>query len=170
MVEETKKKASLKNKSTTTKLNRSAPEWKELCSWVELNIFNYTDKQKLQRNACLVLDGLRKGQNVANNKAETYGEYPIEVILIAFKAYKAQIVKAIQNKDFESEENKMKYVCAVIRDKLNDVFTRYLNAKKSEEKIETVNTDIMEYQGVEYKAKTDTENNKKIEEKFGDLW
>ena len=151
-----------------TLMARNKAEWDELCYWIELNIFEYEPAQKLQRKACLVLDGLRKGQAVSNNNARTYGEYPINVILLTFKANKLQILNAIKGKDFESEENKMKYVCAIVRDKLNDMYTRFLNSQKSQEKVESVDTSVMEYESAEY------QNNKKTIErknnKFSDLW
>ena len=62
----------------------------------------------------------------------------------------------------------MKYICAIVRDKLNDMYTRWLNAQRSQEKVESIDTNIIEYQGAEY------QNNKKITEsknnKFSDLW
>ena len=34
-------------------------QWKELCEWLEVNIFNYDIKtQRLQKKACLILKGL----------------------------------------------------------------------------------------------------------------
>lgn len=155
-------------KKKETLLPRNKKQWDELCAWVELNIFGYEPTQKLQRAACLTLDGLRKGQSVANNNCETYGEYPIEVILLTFKANKVQILNSISGKNFESENNQMKYICAIVRDKLNDVYSRYLNAQKSQEKVETIDTSIMDYQGAEYQSSTKTIEKKK--DKFNSLW
>lgn len=146
---------------------RKDSDWLELCNWVELNIFDYDLKkgQRLQKKACLVLRGLKSGQNVANNKATQYGEYPYNIILMTFKANKIQILNAIRNKNFDSEANKMSYVCAIIRDKINDMYTRYLNAQKTQKKVETIDTSIMEYEGAEYQA-TEFKTNKRLE----DLW
>ena len=152
-----------------TKLNeRKNEEWFELCEWLEINIFNYdVPKQRLQKKACLILEGLRKGQNLANNKCQTYGEYPYNIILMTFKANKTQILNAIRNKNFEHESNKMSYICAIVRDKLNDMYSRYLNAQKTQEKVESVDTSIMEHEGAEYKAKKEE---KRKEDKFKELW
>lgn len=151
-------------------LYRDHDQWKELCAWIELNIFEYEPTQKLQsKNAILALDGLRKGQIVANGEREMNGEYPLNVILLAFKANKITILNALKGKDFGgSEELKMKYVCAIVRNKLNDVYSRYLNAQKSQKKVETVDTSIMSHQGAEYKSTTKID--KKKEEKFSDMW
>lgn len=147
---------------------RKDKEWRELCEWIEVNIFNYDiTKQRLQKKACLILKGLRKGQNVANNKCQMYGDYPDNIILMTFKANRTQILNAIRNKSFEHESNKMSYICAIVRDKLNDMYSRYLNAQKTKEKVETVDTSIAEYKSVEYKAKKEE---KRKEDKFKELW
>ena len=61
----------------------------------------------------------------------------------------------------------MKYICAIVRDKLNGVYSRYLNSQKSQEKIEKIDTRIMDYQGAEYQSNTKS-NEKK--DKFKELW
>ena len=155
-------------KKKETLLPRDKEQWNELCAWVELNIFEYESTQKLQRQACLTLEGLRRGQVTANNNQDTYGEYPINVILLTFKANKNVLLSALKGKNFESEDKKMRYCCAVIRDKINDVYTRYLNAQKSKEKVERVDTSIIDYQGAEYQNSTKTD--KKKEDKFKELW
>ena len=73
----------------------------------------------------------------------------------------------MRNKNFDSEAKAIGYMAAIIRDRLNDMYTRYINAKKSKEKINNVNTDIMEYKGAEYKS---VERDNKNEDKFKELW
>lgn len=157
-------------KKKETLLPRDNEQWRELCAWVELNIFEYEPTQKLQRAACLTLEGLRKGQTTANNNTDTYGEYPINIILLTFKANKNVLLSALKGKNFESEDKKMRYCCAVIRDKINDVYTRYLNAQKTQEKVERVDTSIMDYQGAEYQNSNKNNESKKNNNKFDDLW
>lgn len=140
-------------------------EWYELCAWVEVNIFNYDINagQRLQKKSALILRGLAKGQNVANCQCDTYGEYPYNIILMTFKANKSLILNSIKNKTFENESNKMFYVCAIIRDKINDIYSRYLKAQKTQEKVESVDTSIMEHEGAEYKGNTERKVNKRLE-------
>lgn len=138
-----------------------------LCYYVEKEILDYEPNQKIQKKAVLRLRGLSSGQNIANNHCQEYGEYPYEVILIAFKIYKNQIKNGLKNKNIEGEENKLAYACAIVRDKLNDVYTRYINAKKSKEKIKSVDTSAIEYKGAEYKP---VEKDNKNEDKFKELW
>lgn len=143
-------------------------QWKELCEWLELNIFNYDIRtQRLQKKACLILKGLKVGQNVANNNCEKYGDYPFNIILMTFKANKTKIQNAIRNKNFEDESKKMAYVCAIVRDKINDMYSRYLNAQNTQKKVENIDTSIMEYEGAEYKS-NNTE--RKINKRLEDLW
>lgn len=143
----------------------------KLCYYVEKEILNYESNQKIQKKAVLRLRGLSSGQNIANNYCEEYGEYPYDVILMTFKLYKDQIKKGLKNKNIDSEDSKLAYACAIVRDKLNDVYGRYINAKKAQDKIETVDTSIMEYQGAEYKPIIDKNNkDKNKEDKYKDLW
>lgn len=144
-------------------------QWKELCEWLEINIFNYDIRvQRLQKKACLILKGLQYGQNVANNNHDKFGNYPFDVILMTFKANKLKIQNAIRNKDFENNESKkMSYICAIVRDQLNDMYNRYLNAQKTQEKVESVDTSIITHEGAEYKNNnTERKRNKRLEE----LW
>ena len=142
-------------------------EWFDLCEWVERNIFEYEPTQKLGKEASVTLRGLQHGQSVGNTNLETYGSFPFEVIKMTFILYKSTILYAIKNKDFRDEASKMLYVCAIVRKNLNDTYTRYLNAKRSQEQIETIDTSVMEYQGAEFKKETPKNKN---EEKFKDLW
>ena len=139
-------------------------EWLNLCSWVEKEIFGYDENQKLQKGAALRLKGLLTGQNVANNKCEKHGNYSCEVVLTTFKVNKDKILQAVATKDFTSEANKMAYVCAIIRNNINDVYARMNNAKKSEEKVKSANVDTIAHTGAEYVSKTEDKINKKLEE------
>ena len=157
-------------KPNPTQVPRNDKEWKNLCEWLEVNIFHYQiPDQRLQTDACMVLDGLRKGQGLADTRKPLNGYYPCEVLLIAFQFYKNTILNGIKGKDFgDSEENKMRYICAIVRDHLNDVYSRYLNAKKSHEKTETVELNAMSMEETaEYQS---TVKDKKDNKKFEDLW
>ena len=166
-----KKSTKSKEKTSSTKpvqLTRNWKEWNDLCTWLEINIFGYDgDKIKLHTPACMFLDGLRKGQGIANTSLPMNGEYPMEVILMTFKMHKQQILNSIMGKDFKSEVSKMKYICKIIENHINDVYVRYLNAQKSQEKTEHIDTSIMEHSGAGYKS--NVKENKK-EDKFKELW
>ena len=151
---------------------RKNEEWLDLCAWIERELFQYDSLTHLKTSACLSLMGLRHGKAVANNKTPNYGDYPYKVIKMAFIANKHTILDAIRNKDFNgSESTKMRYICAIMRDRIDDVYLRYMNAQKSEEKIETMETDTFEYQGAEYKSKAEAnQTQSKLDDKFKELW
>ena len=108
-------------------MSKEKVQWLKLMEWVEINIFNYdVPHQRLQKTSCLILRGLKKGQTVANNNHKSNGDYPFDVILMAFKANKIKIQNSIKNKDFYSEDKKMLYICSIVKNDLDDVYSRYL--------------------------------------------
>ena len=155
-------------KKQKEKLPKKNKDWLELCEWLEIDIFNYNvPHQRLQTDACLVLMGLQRGKDVANNNTEDNGFYPFNVILMTFKANKTRIQNAIRNKKFDSERQQMTYICAIVRDKINDMYSRYLNAQKTQKKVESVDTSIMTHDGAEYQS-NNTE--RKINKRLEGLW
>ena len=141
-------------------------DFKEMCAWIEKEIFGYDENQKLQKMACLKLQGLRSGKVVANNNIENNGNYSIDVIWNTFRANKLLILKALKNKTFSSEQAKMGYVCAIVRGHLNDMYQRMKNAELSKSKQDAVNIDVDSYNKNNYHKQTiDYENST-----FEDIW
>lgn len=141
-------------------------DFKEMCAWIEKEIFGYDENQKLQKMACLKLQGLRSGKVVANNNIENNGNYSIDVIWNTFRANKLLILKALKNKTFSSEQAKMGYVCAIVREHLNDMYQRMKNAELSKSKQDAVNIDVDSYNKNNYHKQTiDYENST-----FEDIW
>ena len=58
-------------------------------------------------------------------------EYPIDVIFNTFKANKYVILKAIKGKTFNSEDQKMAYICAIVSSRINDMYTRMKMQRKA---------------------------------------
>lgn len=141
-------------------------DFKEMCAWIEKEIFGYDENQKLQKMACLKLQGLRSGKVVANNNIENNGNYSLDVIWNTFRANKLLILKALKNKTFSSEQAKMGYVCAIVREHLNDMYQRMKNAELSKSKQDAVNIDVDSYNKNNYHKQTiDCENST-----FEDIW
>ena len=141
-------------------------DFKEMCAWIEREIFGYDENQKLQKMACLKLQGLRSGKVVANNNIENNGNYSLDVIWNTFRANKLLILKALKNKTFSSEQAKMGYVCAIVREHLNDMYQRMKNAELSKSKQDAVNIDVDSYNKNNYHKQTiDCENST-----FEDIW
>ena len=141
-------------------------DFKEMCAWIEKEIFGYDENKKLQKMACLKLQGLRSGKVVANNNIENNGNYSLDVIWNTFRANKLLILKALKNKTFSSEQAKMGYVCAIVREHLNDMYQRMKNAELSKSKQDAVNIDVDSYNKNNYHKQTiDYENST-----FEDIW
>ena len=141
-------------------------DFKEMCAWIEREIFGYDENQKLQKIACLKLQVLRSGKVVANNNIENNGNYSLDVIWNTFRANKLLILKALKNKTFSSEQAKMGYVCAIVREHLNDMYQRMKNAELSKSKQDAVNIDVDSYNKNNYHKQTiDCENST-----FEDIW
>lgn len=151
------------NDSEKNKIRKNE-DFLQMCSWIEHELMGYTDTQKLQKKSCLRLQGLRKGQNIANNLCTTYGEYPIDVVFNTFKANRFIILNAIKGKSFETEEQKVAYICAIVNSRINDMYTRMKNAKKSEEKSNTIDTGAQNSSVAEYKRQTEDVENSLFEE------
>ena len=144
---------SKENKKDTTGWKNE--DFLQMCDWVERELMGYSGTQRLHKNACLRLQGLRKGQSMANNSHEMYGEYPIDVIFNTFKANKYVILKAIKGKTFNSEDQKMAYMCAIVSSRINDMYTRMKNAKKSEEKSEKIDIGAQNSEAAKYQRQTE---------------
>lgn len=149
--------------------DRKDKPWLELCKYIEKEFYNYEPDQGLQRETCLILRGLNRGQCVANNNASTSGNYPYEIVLLTFKANKMKILKALKGKKF-TEMSQMSYMAAIVRKDINNIYTKYKQAQKDIDKIEEIDTNMISYQGAEYKSNNDKIPNNKIEEKFKELW
>ncbi len=145
---------------------RKDQEWLDLCEWVEINILGYTDGRKMKTAESLVLRGLTKGQDFANNNRKKYGLYPYKIILMTFKIYKNTILNAIRDKDFDgSARGKMSYICRIVQDKIDDVYTRYLKTQETNKKVDSIDIESRIHKGAEYKSEE-----KKINKNLEGLW
>lgn len=147
--------------------SRKDAEFRAMCAWIERELFNYngTD-QHLHTKACLRLQGLRKGQNIANNKHDKYGNYSVECVFNTFKANKLIIQNAIKGKDFADEYKKMAYICAIIEVRINEMYLRMKNAELCKQKQESIDTKAQDNDTAEYKRQTDESTNSVFE----DIW
>lgn len=141
-------------------------EWNDLCSYIEREILGYNENQKLQKAACLRIQGLTRGQSIANSRAASSGNYTYGEILKTFQIYKNKILNAIRGKNFNGEANKVGYICAIVRNYINEVATRMRNAEKSLEKADKIYDNIYENLNQEYLKKTSDD----MAMKFKELW
>ena len=140
-------------------------DWDKLYEYVKVEILKYDKNQSLSKMTILKLKGLSQGKCIANNNIENKANYSYEIILYTFKICKAKIDSAIQQKDFRDENSKIAYIIAIINNNINDVYSRIINANKSQIKTENINTDKIIHNAAEYKSEE-----KKDNDKFKSLW
>lgn len=151
-------------------VGRKDEKFRDMCLWIETELLGYDGvDQKIQKAGALVLIGLQRGQAVANNNCEQYGSYPIDVIFATFKINKFVIKNAIKNKKFDGELQKINYICAIVRNDLNDVYTRMRNAEMSKKKSEKANTEVQVNEVAEYQRQSE-DINEFMNETFEELW
>lgn len=153
-------------KNVTHMNSEEKKQWNELYQYVKKEILQYDDNQKIPDNLVLRLKGLSTGKLIENKSIEDKAKYSFEIVLFTFKLCKTSIISAIKNKDFQNEMGKFIYICAIIENNINDVYLRVTNAKKSQEKTESINVENLNHNGAEYQSKTKD----KVNEKFNDLW
>lgn len=141
-------------------------QFDELYQYVRKEILLYDDTQSIPSDLVLRLKGLSTGKLLENKKQTDKANYSYKIILYTFQICKPKIMSAIHGKDFSSERQKFNYICAIVENNLNDVYMRVERAKKSETKLEGMNTDNLSHKGASYKPKTEEVKNKRLE----DLW
>jgi hypothetical protein len=141
-------------------------QWDELYQYVKKEILQYDDNQKIPDNLILRLKGLSTGKLIENKSIEDKAKYSYEIVLYTFKLCKTKILYAIKDKEFKDEMSKFIYICAIIDNNINDVYLRVTNAKKSQEKTESINVENLNHDGAEYQSKSKDISNEKLK----DLW
>ena len=137
-------------------------EWLELCGYVKKEILQYDDNMKLSKQTILKLQGLKKGQHIANKNANIESNYDDYTILCAFKVCKRKIVDYLTRNEakIKDENHKINLIIKMVEPEINDVYIRLQQTKKKEEKFKTTNYDNQFHKGAEYVKKTKDVNNK----------
>ena len=141
-------------------------QWDKLYQYVKKEILMYDDSQSIPSSLVLRLKGLTKGKFIENRSIQDRADYSYEIVLYTFQICKPSIMNAIASKTFETETNKFNYICKIVENNINDVYLRVEKAKRSEEKIEKVDTNILSHNGGVYQKKTEEIKNQRLNE----LW
>ncbi len=107
----------MKNKKISNIKNK---DWLKLCHYVKTEILGYDDNMKFPKLLALRLQGLSKGQFIANKNHSRTANYDFKIILETFKKLKIKISKLTQNKTFKSEFSRINYIMAVVENEIND--------------------------------------------------
>ena len=135
-------------------------QWDELYSYVK-GLMGYDDKTSLSRTEVLKLKGLTRGQFIANNNQQELAEYSFYEILVTFKICKFDIIRGFRSNSFKSNGHKFNYMIKIVEGSLSTVRERLKNKKQAEQKIESVEVNMIE--GANYKRKTKEVRNKRLE-------
>lgn len=122
----------------------------------EHDLLGHNDNQRMQKQACLVIEGMRKGQSVANNNISTNGSYTYKEVYYSTIYSKQAILKAFKTKSFNNETNKVRYACAIIRNNINTISMNLQNAEIAEKDLEHYAP--TEHDTAEYTKKTQNTN------------
>lgn len=141
-------------------------QFDKLYQYVKSEILMYDNTQSIPKSLVLRLKGLAVGKFLENKNIEDKAKYSYEIVLYTFQICKPVILEAVSNKSFETESQKFNYICKIIENNLNDVYTRVVKAKKSDEKIENMDNSNLLHSSAGYVQKTKDNKNKKLE----NLW
>ena len=140
-------------------------EWDALYKYVKKEILQYDENQNISNQLVLKLKGLKDGKVMANTKTSNNANYTYSTVLMAFKICKPRIMSAIHGKSFKNEFQKFLYICAIVESEINDVYIRLQNAKKLNEKIESIDTTPIHHENAKYTQKTN-----KLNDNFKNMW
>lgn len=151
---------------------REHTTWDDVCDFVAKDILGYPTT-RLQRLSYQKLQGVKKGQVIANNKAKIYSSYTDEDLLYTLKLCKATILRGIKNKNIQGELGKVSYACAVCRSYIDGIAKKRANVQKSREiakqNLEAATNDgELEHTGEEYHFTEEQSNI--LSQRYKDLW
>ena len=141
-------------------------EWSELYSYVKKEILFYDDNQNIPQNICRKLKGIRTGKFIENRLIENQAEYPYKIILYTFQICRPRILAALSGKTFESEMQKVNYICPIVKNNINDVYEMVKRKERNDEKVENMDTEILTHKAAHYQTKTKELKNDKLK----NLW
>ena len=121
---------------------------------------------KLEIYLALKLQGIKRGEHIANNNHEAKANYDDYTILCTFKLCKRKIVTYLHEneKKIKDEKHKINLIMKMIEPEINDVYLRLQNVKKTEERVESkdFNNQSNENAGYVKKTKETSDRMKKL--------
>ena len=143
-------------------------QWIELCEYVKKEILEYDDNMKFPIRSviydnmkfpqylALKLQGIKRGEHIANNNHEAKANYDDYTILCTFKLCKKKIVTYLHEneKKIKDEKHKINLIMKMIEPEINDVYLRLQNVKKTEERVESKDFNNQSNENAGYVKKT----------------
>lgn len=139
--------------------------WNEVYDYFRYNILCYEEGQSLPKSTALRLKGMLEGKFMVNNSTESLANYSYEVLLNTLKYSRPDIQRGFNNNTFNDEKHRTNYALKIIEENLNTVYVKMESAKKTKEKMDSIDTSIITHKGAEYKT-----SNRKTSNRLNDLW
>lgn len=145
-----------------TKNEKEKTPWYELCEYVKSEILEYDANQMFPKYLALKLQGLKKGQHIANNYCEKNANYDDYTLLCTFKLCKKRIVDYLHSNDkrIKDEKHKINLIIKMIEPEINDVYMRLQRAEKVKSKVEQESFENQGNTNAGYVTKTKEVNDK----------
>ncbi len=142
-------------------------DWLDLCSYIKLQILEYSKEMKFPKELALRLKGLSDGKFIANKYIPAQAKYDFKTILITCKICRPKIVSYLKNNQtkIKNESHKINLILMFVEKEINDVYIRLRENSISQEKIQDIDMKNQTNLGAEYQSKTKQEN-KRLE----NLW
>lgn len=143
-------------------IKRKDEKWIELCEYVKKEILEYDDNMKFPQYLALKLQGIKRGEHIANKNHTANANYDDYTILCTFKLCKKKIVTYLHEneKKIKDENHKINLIMKMIEPEINDVYLRIQRAEKTKSKVEQQPFDNQSNENAEYVKKTKEVNDK----------
>ena len=144
------------------KKEKDNEQWLELCRYVKKEILEYDDNMKFPKYLALRLQGVKRGEHIANNTHNINANYDDYTILCTFKLCKKKIVSYLHKNEnkIHDEKHKINLIMKIIEPEINDVYLRLQNVKKTEERVEFKDFNNQSNENAGYVKKTNETSNK----------
>lgn len=135
---------------------KETSSWDELCEYVKKEILEYDDNMKFPRYLALKLQGLKKGEHIANNYQKPIAHYDDYTLLYAFKLCKKKIVTYLHNneKKINDEQHKINLIIKMVEPEINDVYLRLQRAEKTKLRVKNIVFDNQSNENAGYVKRT----------------
>lgn len=141
---------------------KSNEKWIELCEYVKKEILGYDDNMKFPQYLALKLQGIKRGEHIANNHHKENANYDDDTILYTFKICRNKIVDYLHRneKKIKDEKHKINLIMKIIEPEINDVYLRLKRVKKSKAKAESMDYANQSNNSAGYTKKTKETNDR----------
>ena len=147
--------------------DRKDKDWIELCEYVKREILEYDDNMMFPKHLAFKLQGIKRGQHIANNNMQKKAHYDDYTLLCTFKICKKKIIDYLHKNEnkIKDENHKINLIIKMIEPEINDVYLRIKAAQKTVERVEEKSFDNQVNEHAEYARKT-KDVNEKMKELF----